>query len=266
MTDIRNVSGRMGSIDIEAREVTFVSSNETKDRHGTVLNQDNWRLENFNSNGIIGYQHNVYGNDMCEKATPDDVIGKGHSFIDRSTLVTTIKFKPEGRSELADKVFEDVRDGYLNSVSVGFIPFGEGRLIEDETEKEVEYFGRIPEGHTYYFAGQELLEVSVVNIPSNPTALKKSFRDSTARALTHLVKAFGGEYSLSDLGQMTVDGVLKLLNNDQLELQYDAKKISDTEAGEQTISKAADKEIEEIIREQFEDEQELMRLELNLEK
>ena len=50
---------------------------------------------------------------------------------------------------------------------MGFVPVGKGAWGEGEEALD----GSNP---TYYYAGQELLEVSVVNIPANPNALKKS--------------------------------------------------------------------------------------------
>lgn len=221
--EIRNVSASVRNIDEKNRKVTFVSSTTTKDRHRTVLNQEGWKLENFNNNGIIGYQHNVYGNDLCgEKATPDDIIGKGFSEVRDGNLETDITFKPEGRSELADKVFEDVRDGFLKTCSVGFIPIGGGRLVNDTSDKEQELDAppySVPQGHTFHYEGQELLELSVVNIPSNPDALKKSFRDSTAGALNYLIKAFDGQYSLKELGEMRIQDVLDLLGGKKKEIK-----------------------------------------------
>ena len=58
-----------------ARKMTFVASDGTRDSAGTVLNQDGWRLERFNKNGVIGYQHKVYGS-WSDTDNPDNVIGK----------------------------------------------------------------------------------------------------------------------------------------------------------------------------------------------
>lgn len=191
----------------EERTATFIASDSTKDRHGTVVNQLGWSIENFNLNGIIGYQHNVYGNDMCqEKATPDDVIGKGNAFVEDGKLKIKVTFKPEGRSEQADKVWLDVRDGFLNAVSVGFLELGEGKFGEGEE-------ARGAANQTYYYAGQELLEVSVVNIPSNPRALKKSLRDSTANALMFAKRTLGEGYSFTDIEKMTVGDLIRKLEN-----------------------------------------------------
>lgn len=192
----------------KTRTVTFIASDESRDAHGTVLNQEGWDLDRFMSNPIIGYQHNVYGDLMCEKPTPDDVIGKGKNIrVENGKLMVDIEFKPEGRSEIADKVAEDVRDGFLNTVSVGFIPKGKGKLVEEE---DVE---------TYHFAGQELLEISVVNIPSNAnaTAVRKSLREQTARGIMWVYRALNKKYSLNDLRDMTLGQIMDLVEGRKVE-------------------------------------------------
>lgn len=143
------------------RTITFVASDSTRDSAGTVLNQDNWKLTRFNSNGIIGYQHKVYGG-WDDTDNPDNVIGKGYAYVENGQLMVDITFEPKEINELAEKIYKKVLFGSLRAVSVGFLPIGKGR------------FGEGADSETYYFAGQELLEVSVVNIPANPNALRKS--------------------------------------------------------------------------------------------
>lgn len=145
----------------DERTITFVASDSTRDSAGTVLNQDNWDLTRFNSNGIIGYQHKVYGG-WDDTDNPDNVIGKGHAYVDDGKLMVDITFEPKEINELAEKIYQKVLFGSLRAVSVGFLPIGKGR------------FGEGADAETYYFAGQQLLEVSVVNIPANPNALRKS--------------------------------------------------------------------------------------------
>ena len=145
----------------DERTITFVASDSTRDSAGTVLNQDNWDLTRFNSNGIIGYQHKVYGG-WDDTDNPDNVIGKGHAYIEDGKLMVDITFEPKEINELAEKIYQKVLFGSLRAVSVGFLPIGKGR------------FGEGADAETYYFAGQQLLEVSVVNIPANPNALRKS--------------------------------------------------------------------------------------------
>lgn len=153
--------------DEESRKVTFVASDGTRDTAGTVLNQEGWDLERFNANGIIGYQHKVYGG-WDDTDNPDNVIGKGHAYLEDGKLMVDIEFEPKEINELAEKVYQKILFGSLRAVSVGFLPKGHGSWGKGEEAVD----GSNP---TYYFEGQELLEVSVVNIPANPNALKKAF-------------------------------------------------------------------------------------------
>lgn len=150
----------------EGRKLTFVASDGTRDSAGTVLNVDGWDLKRFNKNGIIGYQHKVYGG-WDDTQNPDNVIGKGHAYVDGKRLMVDVEFEPADINPLAEKIYQKLLFGSLKAVSVGFVPVGKGAWGEGEEALS----GSNP---TYYYAGQELLEVSVVNIPANPNALKKS--------------------------------------------------------------------------------------------
>lgn len=163
----------------ESRKVTFVASDGTRDTAGTVLNQDGWDLERFNNNGIIGYQHKVYGS-YDGTDNPDNVIGKGHAYLEDGKLMVDVEFEPKEINELAEKVYQKILFGSLKAVSVGFLPLGKGKWGKEEEALD----GSNP---TYYFEGQELLEVSVVNIPANPHALKKAI-DAEADEMAELRK------------------------------------------------------------------------------
>lgn len=152
-----------------SRKMTFVASDFSRDRYKTVLNQDNWQLKDYNRNGIIAYQHDTYNSD------PDCIIGKGRAFTEldskgKNRLMIEIEFEPAEMNELADKVYKKLQFGTLNAVSVGFRPIGKGTWGKGDE-------GPGQPNETYYYAGQELLEVSVVNIPANPNALRRSAED-----------------------------------------------------------------------------------------
>lgn len=151
-----------------SRKMTFIASDSSRDSAHTVLNMDGWDLTRFNNNGIIGYQHNVYGSYGADTENPDNVIGKGHAYIEDGKLMVDVEFEPESINPLAEKVYQKLLFGSLKAVSVGFMPIGRGTWGKGD-----EAIGGTRE--TYYYAGQELLEVSVVNIPANPNALKKAF-------------------------------------------------------------------------------------------
>ena len=158
-------------VDEEARTVEFVASDNSVDSYGTVLPVDKWDLRRYSGNGIVGYMHDVYGDSWTKSADPDDVIGKGTAFVEDDKLIVRIAFEPADLNEKADKIFRKLQFGSLHAVSVGFRATAKGHK-GDESRGE--------DPNVYYYGGQELLEVSVVNIPSNANALKRSMEEERA--------------------------------------------------------------------------------------
>ncbi len=159
-------------IDEESRTVEFVASDNSVDSYGTVIPVDKWDLTRYQNNGIVGYMHDVYGASWTKSADPDDVIGKGVAFIEDEKLIVRITFEPADLNPRADKIFRKLQFGSLHAVSVGFRATKKGHMGDEER-------GEDPK--VYYYAGQELLEVSVVNIPSNANALKRSIEEEAAQ-------------------------------------------------------------------------------------
>ena len=174
MSDIltRTFSPEIRKAEGDERRVTFVASDATRDSAGTVLNQEGWDLTRFNRNGVIGYQHKVYGG-WSDTDNPDNVIGKGRAYVEGGRLMVDVDFEPKEINELAEKVYQKILFGSLKAVSVGFLPVGDGHWGEGEESRK----GATP---TWYYDGQELLEVSVVNIPANANALKRSMEEEEA--------------------------------------------------------------------------------------
>lgn len=140
---------------IEDRKVTFTFSDETRDRHGTVIKLSAWNLDNFNKNPIASYQHEAYGN-----PDPDMIIGKASAQVDKAALIGDIEFESADINPLADKLLKKVKSGSLNTVSVGFIENKGHWGLEEDGE----------DTGTYYFDSVDLVEISLVSVPSNPNA------------------------------------------------------------------------------------------------
>ena len=166
-----NDAPEIRKVDEEKRTVEFVASDSSVDSYGTVLPVDKWDLQRYQNNGIVGYMHDVYGDSWTKSADPDDVIGKGVAFIEDEKLIVRITFEPKELNEKADKIFRKLQFGSLHAVSVGFRATGKGHKGDEE---------RGEDPNVYYYGGQELLEVSVVNIPSNANALKRALEEERA--------------------------------------------------------------------------------------
>lgn len=148
----------------EDRKIQFVISDESKDRHGTVIRLGAWNLDNFNKNGIVAYQHET---NSWSKNDPDYIIGKGRVWVEENQLIGEVEFETEDINPLAEKIFKKVQFGTLSATSVGFMPT-KGHWGKKEAGEDI---------HTFYFDEVDLLEFSIVNIPSNPNAVKRSFED-----------------------------------------------------------------------------------------
>jgi hypothetical protein len=197
---------------IDTREVEFVISDESKDRHNTILKADGWELDNYNKNSIVGYQHNVYGGGMCSGPDPDMVIGKGHARIEGVETIGKVFFEPADINPLAEKIFRKVLFGSLRSTSVGFSEITKGTYGEGDQAKGA------PQ-ETFYFGKRELLEFSVVNIPSNRNAQVRAMRDQTQGALAYVSRELGDKFRLSQIEQMRVCDVLDLLEGKDVEIR-----------------------------------------------
>lgn len=141
----------------------FVISTAAVDRHGTVINPRGWELESFRANPIMAFQHNTSSTD------PDDILGTWDIRSEmgpdgRMQLVGKPNFEDADLNPKADKIRRKIEAGTLRAVSVGFMPleyhWGDKRNGENE---EVLYLDK-----------NALLEVSIVAVPSNPEALKRS--------------------------------------------------------------------------------------------
>lgn len=178
-TTIRNIAN-------EDREREFIISNERKDMHGTVIRLSGWDIEDYNRAGQFFYQHMTSGG--ATDPNPDFVLGPGQSWLEDNALIGKAFFEPADINPLAEKIMRKVDFGTLTSTSVGFMPVMGHWGVERKDED--------PE--TYYFTKQILKEFSIVNIPSNPDAVKKSYEAydqfMSIRAEEHESEGFKKDY------------------------------------------------------------------------
>ena len=134
------------------RSYEFTASTSTIDRDGEVIEAKGWDLKNFKKNPVIMYAHDY-------RSLP---IGKAPKvWLAGGKLKNTVQFPPEGTYEFADIVERLVDTGYLKTESVGFIP---QKWEDGDGEK----------GPRRTYLKQELLEISIVPVPSNPDALRNA--------------------------------------------------------------------------------------------
>jgi phage head maturation protease len=140
------------------RLARFVASDETVDRYGDIIRASGWQLDNYRKNPVLLYGH-------MSRELP---IGRVEPIaVEGTSLIAHAEFTPEGMSAFNDTVWAMVDQGFLNAVSVGFMPLADPTPIFDANKQLT----------GFEFIAQELLENSVVPVPANPNALQlaKSF-------------------------------------------------------------------------------------------
>lgn len=132
------------------RVLEFIGTTEGIDRDGEVIKADAWQVDEYTKNPVVQWAHDY--------SSPP--IGKTLSIRrdKKNSTIFEIEFADKETYEFADTIFKLCKGGFLNATSVGFIP-----LEFDTGKKETD------PRRTY--TKVELLEVSIVPVPSNPDAL-----------------------------------------------------------------------------------------------
>lgn len=140
--------------DSDDRTLDFVISTSEVDRDGDVIDPKGLDFSNYKKNPVVLAFH--------DSSKP---IGKTTKLRVGSDKVTaSVKFMGPELSEEADRIFRMSREGFISGASIGFIP-KDFELSEDR-----------PGGLD--FKSAEILEWSVVSIPSNSSSLAERSRDT----------------------------------------------------------------------------------------
>lgn len=133
------------------RTKRFVISDESEDRVGDVIMTNGWQFKNFETNPIVLWAHQ-------SRELP---IGTATIVAESTRTLADITFAEADANPFADSVFRLVNAGVIRATSVGFRALAPPEPRFDETGDWV----------GFKFVAQELLELSVCNIPALPTAL-----------------------------------------------------------------------------------------------
>lgn len=128
--------------------VVAVASTDVEDRHGEIVSVEGWDTKNFQKQPRILWAH--------DHSIP--AIGKATKvWVDKAAAKPRLMFEMKFQevTELGRAAKELVKQGFIDTFSVGF------RANDMEENK---------------FTSQELLEISLVNVPANPEAQILAFK------------------------------------------------------------------------------------------
>ncbi len=154
-------AGDASPVPIEGtRRVRFCFSDGSVDRMGDTIDPAGWDLTAFKRNPVALFGH--------DSGAPP--IGRACNVqVEGARLMGDIEFADANTYAFADTIYKLAKGGYINTVSVGFMP----------TKYELSKDPDRPWGID--FLEQELLEISVVPVPANANALVEGRGFSSAR-------------------------------------------------------------------------------------
>jgi len=164
---IKTFISQIRSVDEEKKVVEAVVSDETMDRYQEIIKADAWKkgLKSYKQHGVLLSSHN-YSKLMNQIGVAEKI------HVEDGKLVAKFRYFTGVGNEEADWGFFLAKQG-LAAFSVGFLPKADGyeqAAWDDEDVKSGKKPSRI-------YNDVELLEISQVTVPANPSALQKSFED-----------------------------------------------------------------------------------------
>lgn len=166
---IKTFVSQIRSVNVENKTLEAVISDETIDRYGEVIAIDAWkkRLKRYKDQPVLLSSHRY------DKLT--NQIGEAERvYVDDGKLVAKFKYYAGEGNEEADWGWKLASKFGRAAYSVGFLPFD----TQDADEKDYEDV-KVGKKARRTYKDVELLEVSQVLIPANPSARLKSLEDET---------------------------------------------------------------------------------------
>jgi HK97 family phage prohead protease len=130
---------------VSDRQIKCIASDATPDRYNDVLDPAGCKLANFRSNPVCLAEHDA-SQPLARCISID---------ADRDAVTATVEFPPANTSPISDQYFALIKERIISAVSVGFLP------IEQKPRA----------GGGWLYTEWELLELSFVSVPANPSAL-----------------------------------------------------------------------------------------------
>lgn len=209
------------SLSTEARSISVIASSESLDSHDEVVEQT-WDFKRYAKNPVILWAHNkTAGHDGLP-------IGRGKDWrveqtADGPQLKMDIVFASADANPFAESVFKLFQEDILKSVSVGFRPH----------DVRLEKRDGSPDGEEVFVLGNnELYELSIVPVGSNPDAVAQGADDSLLR-MKDAARAFAKNHTAHPAEETT-----KQMNAEQ-EVKDLRVALDESRAEKQTASDRA---------------------------
>lgn len=164
---------------IDKDEITAIASSSVEDRQGEIVDVSGWDLSSFKAAPRL-----LWGHD--HQKLPIGKVTK--IWVQKSTDRLMFKAVFQEVTEMGRAVKKLFEQGFLNTFSVGFKP------IDSEHDPDTKSGTR--------YTKQELLEISVVNVPANPQAMTLAYKSLEEDGLEGEANKIFGESTVFLMNEM----------------------------------------------------------------
>lgn len=150
----------------EKRQISYLVSDETPDRVGDIIKVTGWDLVQYRQNPVILWAHD--GSSVPPIGRSENVRRR---YEPEPRLTADVEFAPKEAYEFADTIYQLATRGFIKATSVGFMPLE--TMEVDKKAREELGLGR----YGQVFTKAELMEISIVSVPANPSALELGVKE-----------------------------------------------------------------------------------------
>lgn len=183
---------KIKAVDDEKKSIRFVVSAPIEDRHGEIVDQNGWKLEEYKPNPVVLFAHNMF----------EPAVGKAIDIaVVAGQLEAEIQFAVE-EYPFAGVLYNLYKGRFMNAVSPGF----RNDVFEYDENND-----------TITLKENTLYEISLVNVPANSLALAKHAGIDTEpleEKLKDIAQKRREQYSLESKAIDLSEGSIKKLSEE----------------------------------------------------
>jgi len=216
----------------DKREVTVIGSSLEVDRDKDIVDIKTMNLKNYKTNPVVLWSHKS-GELPVAKAV--SVMKAANN----TQLKFKLQFAKKDEYEFADTVYKLVKGGYINASSIGFA------VNYEKSEYDKDRGG-------YNLNNSELLEISLVNVPANQSALitnrsfDKAFEDKIIdKKELEWIKSETEDQDTDQNKEHNINDIAEQLASLQLEVKSLRKELHK----EETLDAYIDELFEDVVDE-----------------
>ena len=160
----RSFECRVATVPGVDRTLRFIASTERVARDGEIIRVAGWETENFEKNPVFLWSHD-HETPPIGRVVRTKKIAKPKDGSEPRFEIDVQFAGLEQLHEMAEQVYLLYRDGFLNAVSVGYMPLEYQDLTDDQKKTlGLDAWGRV-------IKRADLWEVSAVGVPADPGAV-----------------------------------------------------------------------------------------------